>query len=829
MRSVSPLFFLLFFLFPGTILSQVTGTITDASGDPLAHVNIYLEGSFTGTTSNENGHYELGLQRPGEVTLVFQYLGYKTVKERIAPTSFPFTLDVVLTEETTSLEEVVVNSGENFANNIMRNAIGMRQFHSQKVTAYTADFYSRGLWRIENAPEKILGQEVGDLGGGLDSTRSGIVYLSETISEITYQSPDNFKEKILASKVSGQDNGFSLNSAREATISFYANSVDLNSEIISPLADHAFNYYRFDLEGVFYNDLGELVNKIRVIPRRSRDPVFTGFIYIVEDSWQIYGIELQTSGEAMQVPAIEELTFRQNFNFSREEQVWVPISQTVDFVFDMFGISGSGRFTAVYTNYDFNPEFPQKTFTNEILSFEPKANEKDSLFWQLERPVPLTREEALDYLRKDSIQERRNSRPYMDSVDQSHNKLRIEDLMMGYTFRNSYEQWDFRIGSPLLNSQVNTVQGYHSSLNISFRQSQGEMRERYWRVFSNMNYGFSDHRFRAWGGFEKKFNNFSGAAMSFTGGVKTEQINDRDPISGTVNGIATQFFERNYLKLYELRFLRAAYKQEVFNGFEASASIGLENRAPLFNTWNSSWLDRDDVEFTSNDPLVPDNQTSVPFEEHQVYRFRFSANIRFDQKYLSYPNGKYNLANSEYPRLSLAYEKGIGSSSSAYGFDHLQAGLSQTINLGNKGEFVYSIQGGTFFGNNRVSLVDKQHFNGNQTRVGTSSRYLDTFNLLPYYRMSTHRNYGEAHMEYNFQNWILGKIPLVNLLNYNLVLGAHQLTRQDRSPYFEVTIGLDNLGFGKFRFMRLDYVISSYNGNREGAFVFGLKFLNVID
>lgn len=829
MKFAPRLFFMLFLWWPGMVLAQITGTITNPSGEPLPHVNIYPEGSFSGTTSNENGYYELALPGPGEVTVVFQYLGYQTVKKQVSPTSFPFHLDVVLAEKLTSLEEVVVSSGENPANQIMRNAIEKRQFHRQKIRAYTADFYSRGLWRIQNAPEKILGQEVGDFGGGLDTTRSGIIYLSETISEITYRAPDDFKEKILASKVSGQDNGFSLNSAREATISFYANSVDLNSEIISPLADHAFVYYRFSLEGVFYNDRGELVNKIRVLPRRPRDPVFTGAVYIVEDSWQVYGIELKTSGEAMQVPAIEELAFNQNFNYSKDEEIWVPISQTVDFVFDMFGIAGSGRFTAVYTNYDFDPEFDQRAFTNEVLSFEPRANEKDSLFWQLERPVPLTREEADDYLRKDSIQERRNSRPYMDSVDQSRNRFRIPDLLMGYTYRNSYEQWALRVGSPLLHSQVNTVQGYHSSLDISFRQSQGEMRERYWRVFSNINYGFSDDRFRVSGGFEKKFNNFSKPVLSISGGITTRQINDRNPISETINGIATQFFERNYLKLYELVFIRAAYKEEFFNGFEAAASLSIENRAPLFNTWNNPWVDRDDAEFTSNNPLQPNNKTSVPFEEHQLYRFRFSGDIRFDQKYLSFPNGKYNVPNSDYPRLTFAYEKGFGAKSAAYGFDHLQAGMTQILNLGNKGELAYHVQGGTFFGNERVTLVDKQHFNGNQTRIGMSSRYLDKFNLLPYYRMSTHRNYTEAHVEYNFQNWVLGKIPLVNLLNYNLVLGAHQLSMQDRSPYSEVSIGLDNLGFGKFRFMRLDYVISSYQGHREGGFVFGLKFLNVID
>jgi hypothetical protein len=42
-------------------------------------------------------------------------------------------------------------------------------------------------------------------------------------------------------------------------------------------------------------------------------------------------------------------------------------------------------------------------------------------------------------------------------------------------------------------------------------------------------------------------------------------------------------------------------------------------------------------------------------------------------------------------------------------------------------------------------------------------------------------------------------------------------------------VGIDNLGFGKYRFLRLDYAISNFEGNRQGAFIFGLKFLGILD
>jgi len=385
--------------------AQITGEVKDQDGAPLPYVNIYTDSGSNGTTTNEDGIYELKITEPGTYTLVYQFLGYKTLKKPIETNSFPIEVNVNLEAESTSLDEVTIHSGENPATRIIRNAIASRKLNSERLESFTADFYSRGLWRIKNAPEKILGQDVGDLGGGLDSTRSGIVYLSETISEIAYQKPDDFKEKIIASKVSGDDNGFSLNSAQEAYFSFYENTLEINSEMVSPIADYAFNYYRYELQGIFFDDQGNMINKILVTPKREGDRIFSGFIYIVEDLWQIYGVDLTTTGIAIQVPPIEELVFKQNYKYSPENKLYIQISQSVDFSFKMFGFGGDGRFTAVYSNYDFTPGFDKNSFGREILSFQGQANEKDSLYWKEKRPIPLTTDEIEDYVRKDSIQE----------------------------------------------------------------------------------------------------------------------------------------------------------------------------------------------------------------------------------------------------------------------------------------------------------------------------------------------------------------------------------------------------------------------------------------
>ena len=362
-------FLLFFFLLTSSISAQIVGKVTDTKGATLPYVNIYLEDSYTGTTSNDEGNFELNLSEKKNYTVIFQFLGYKTIAKEVTIESFPHILNVSMSEESVSLDEVVLsNNGEDPAYRIIRETIARRKENLAKISQFTADFYSRGLWKVQNAPLKIMGQDLGELEGTLDSTRSGIIYLSESISEISYRKPDDFRGRIIASKVSGNDNGFSFNSAQEANFSFYENTVDLNTAIVSPIGNSALSYYKYRLDGVFYEG-AKLINKIEVTPRRPNDRVWQGFIYIVEDDWQLYGVEITTNGNAIQVPFIKELVFKQNFKFDPDNNFWVKISQTIDFGFGFLGLNGDGRFIANYSNYNFEPEFVKKTFHQRSTCF----------------------------------------------------------------------------------------------------------------------------------------------------------------------------------------------------------------------------------------------------------------------------------------------------------------------------------------------------------------------------------------------------------------------------------------------------------------------------
>lgn len=818
------LFLLSFLCFTLLCQSQITGKVTDTENLSLQNVNVYVEGTFNGTTTNANGEFKIDIDSSKEQVLVFKFLGFETKTKTIGQNESY--LEVQLKEKVTSLDDVVISKTEDPAYGIIRNAIAKRKENLARIKEYKSEFYSKGIWEIQNAPEKILGQEVGDLGGGLDSTRSGVVYLSETVSKITYKAPNQFKENVIASKVSGNDRGFSFNSAEDFNFSVYENTLNLGNNLVSPIANFAMNYYDYELVGTFYDSDKFLVNKIKVIPKRPNDAVFSGHIYIIEDTWEVFGVELKTTGKSIQFEVVEEINLNQTFSYSEENEFWVMISQNISFSWGVFGISGNGNFVASYKDYDFNPGLTNKDFSNAVIVFDKEANTKDSLFWEKNRPVPLTSLELKDYSFKDSIQTLKNSQVYKDSVDTARNKFELTDPLFGYAWQNSTTNREAGF-TGLTDVNYNTVQGFNIKSDVYFRQkdTSGTYRK-YWEAKAFLDYGFSENKLRAYGQFTKKFNNFSKPYLSISGGAKVEEINSTNPINERLSTIASIFFERNYLKLYEKLFGKATYSQDVFNGFRMSASLSFERRRALINSTNSPIISNKNGGFTANNPLAPEAFGSLLFPSHNIGKLIIGGRINFDQKYVLTPNGKYDNYSDRFPVLSFAYEKGFASDISDYNYDLLKARLTQTKTISRFGELGYSINGGLFFNAENISFLDYRHFNGNQTRVGTSDNYLNQFNLLPYYALSTNADYADVHLEHNFKGYLLNKIPLINKLGFNMVVGAKSLFTNSNKPYSEFSVGLDNVGFGQFRVFRIDYVKPNQGGWQSGAVIFGLKLLD---
>ncbi|MDA9616807.1 SusC/RagA family TonB-linked outer membrane protein [Flavobacteriaceae bacterium] len=94
--------FLLFLSIGAFAQQSVSGLITDSSGTPLPGVNVIIQGTNVGVSSDFDGNYQINVDN-GQI-LVFSYIGYDSVELTVNGTN----QDVKMTESDSELDEVVV-------------------------------------------------------------------------------------------------------------------------------------------------------------------------------------------------------------------------------------------------------------------------------------------------------------------------------------------------------------------------------------------------------------------------------------------------------------------------------------------------------------------------------------------------------------------------------------------------------------------------------------------------------------------------------------------------------------------------------------------------
>ncbi len=800
----------------GVQAGVITGKVTSIGGEPLPFANVYVQGSTLGTTTNEEGNYRLELT-DGTYQIVYQFIGYKkrTLEITVSPT--PVRQDMVLETEDMKLGEVVVSAGEDPAYPIMRKAIEKRDYYYNMVQAFQCQAYVKGMQRLTSAPDKVFGFEV-NFDGTLDSNNAGIVYLSESISELSMMKPDKVKEVMISSKVSGDSRTFSWNRASDlAEFDFYRPNlrIDFLSEriFISPLSGNAFMYYKFRLEGTFEED-GRTINKIAVIPKRRGDPVFRGYIYIVENDWRIHSTELTLVKEA-QINYLDTL----NFNYTYvpvNDSVWMPVSQYIDFNFSILGINGEGYFVAVYRDYVLNPPFTKKDFSNEVLVVTKESNEKDSTYWEQNRPVPLSETEVADYARKDSLEVLMNSKGYLDSLSRKSNKFKPLDVLLGYSWNNYYKKFSIRTNS-IVNDLIhfNTMEGWNMRLKPVITK---EFEKRRLLVLEPaLRYGFTN---RHWNGYisgRYHYNRPKYASVGMEIGQYVYQFNRDEPITDLMNTFYVLFIKRNFLKAYEERFVRFSHRIEPVNGLMFWAGGGFAERSNLKNTHLLSIFPIKKRDWEENVPNNPEYERS-DYGDHRILSFDVRLRWNPGTKYISRPDQKIILG-SKWPSFYLSYRKAIPNVGGAIAnFDYLEFEISDEIKMGLAGTTRYIVKTGGFPNNKVVPFQDYRHFFADRTVFGKN--YLDGFQLLHYYVNSTDNWFVEAHYVHHFDGFLFNKIPGIRKLKWQLVAGGHFVYTPEFGEYGEVNIGIENI----FRVMRIDFVTAFASGHRDFGVRIGFEF-----
>lgn len=811
---VHKLLILIFLLLSATAQGvRLTGKITDERGEPLPFVNVYLTGTSTGTTANINGIYTLEL-KPGYYKVSYRLVGYKMEQRDIQLGEADKVVDVRMSNETFDLKEVNVSADrEDPAYAIIRKAQKKRKFYKEKINSFYCNAYVKSTQKLVSYPKKLFGNDV-NLSNVIDSI-SGIFYLSESVSNLYFEQPDIYKEKMISSRVSGSARTYSFNQAPDVLIDLHDNLVKINQlvprGIVSPIASDALFFYDYRFERSFIEN-GLTINQISVIPKRKNDPVFKGTVYITDDSWRLYSADLFIT-KNQQMEFLDTFDIKQNF-IPLENDVWLPFSHQMYYSFNIFGFKGNGLVTGVFSDFDLSPVKKDYFSRGEIFKIEKGANKKDSVYWSATRPIPLTSEEVSDYKKKDSIRVIRESKPYQDSVDHVNNKFKSNALLTSYTYTNTYKGVSLFIGSPVQEIFYNTVEGWNTRMTMKYQRTFGDTSLKRWSISPMLRYGFSNRHFNGHVVYENLYDPHKLAVLTIDAGTAVSQYNSANPISDMTNTVYCLWGEKNFMKLYEKRFLSVNHKSELANGIGFGITAEYAHRLPMSNTSDYKFTDVRNRIYETNHPLNPTIDTPF-FKSHNAFILDAVLAIKPGMQYANRPEGKFNMG-TKYPVLRLYYTKGLKALGSIVDFDMYKISLSDEFSLGLLGKFAYKVMYGDFIRTSTVYLQDYKHFNGNRTFF--SQFRMDDFRNLEYYRFSTTDEFLEGHAEYNLGGFLLNKIPLIRKLKLQEVVTLHVLdTRVTR--LVELTAGVEKLNL-----IRAELVTTFTEGKRGAiGFVFGIK------
>ncbi len=801
---------------------EIHGKIKDSHGTGIPFASVYIKGTSLGTSSNGEGDYILDIPK-GKQFLTFSSIGYlvQTIELQIDEHS-KHELNIELKEQGFGLKEALVKVvRHDRATEIMRQVIAKKRYFDQIVKGYSCMVYSKAVQRFLDAPKKLLGEDVHkELSRmGLDSGKRGIFYLSESVSSLNFKKPNSYSEEIISSKLSGNPRGFTFNQVSETLLDFTVNNIDLSSSgltnklYVSPLSDHAFAYYRFKLLSSTEDKNGK-VDRIKVIPRNIYGRIFSGILYIQEPSYKILGLNLKIAKETG-IDFIDSLNIKQNF-IELAGDTSVLSSQLYSLTGGALGFKFTGSEVFTFSNYHLNPSWPDKLFKGQEVLIQSQANKKDSSYWNKIRPIPLTSEEQRDYQKKDSIYVNHKTKRYLDSIDRVDNKLKFGNILLnGVVIHHRFEKirWDIQPIISLIT--YNSVEGIALAPDLKYTKRTSDSTG--FSLEPQIRYGFSNHHFLANLRFNQVINFKKEQSYSLALGTRIQDFNNVTAINPSFNTWTTLLAENNILKLFEEHFLEAGFKSRLTPIVKFALGVHYSDRIPLVNTSFAHFYSPLGSYISANNPFGGTDNNPA-FTAYKDLGFEINFDIHLGEKYVRRPEGIFTL-ESKYPKLNLVYRKGVPNFlNSIASYDYLEGTLhDENKSWGALGSFSYSLSGGGFINSASIPYTDAKAFNGKQY---TFNPLINTpFLVINPYRFSSFSHYWEANIENNFEGLIFNKIPLLQSIGLQEILGASYL-KSDQNPSYTEVYG----GIARFQ-LHLSYGIALSPGNPTKHFItltFGL-------
>lgn len=175
----------IFFFFGLITFSQtvITGKVSQENGDPLPGANIYLQGTYDGTSSNQKGEFKLKTSKTGPVTIQVGFISYELFTKPVELKGDTIRLNVKLKEAFNQLNAVTITAGT-FEAGDKKQAVTISSLDMMTTAGAAGDVYGA----LQSLPGTTINGESGRLfvkGGDSEESQT---YIDGSLVSVPYNS-----------------------------------------------------------------------------------------------------------------------------------------------------------------------------------------------------------------------------------------------------------------------------------------------------------------------------------------------------------------------------------------------------------------------------------------------------------------------------------------------------------------------------------------------------------------------------------------------------------------------------------------------------------------
>lgn len=563
------------------------------------------------------------------------------------------------------------------------------------------------------------------------------------------------------------------------------NGTSFNDKYIMPGSASSHGIYEYRMDSLISRN-GELLYKIRFLPRRKNLKVISGYLYITPGTPFIAAIEAEGY--------LDIAKFNLYTQFGRSyEHFMLPMETRIRLTYNVLNNISVNDYhcTFSYQKVIIDEDAPKtkKSRRLDLTRYYTVSNNKiaviqDSNFWKSKRQYLLTHREREMYQDKRDEDSLKQIMLHPDSTQRINYQKMSEILISTSSFGTDEFKWHY---SGVLNP---SMIGYSKINGVVIRQQlllrKNLKQDQYVAFKPEIGFGFKNkelfYRFHTEWLYQPA--HIGKLSLSFRNGNKGFSSSFIDKVNQALDTTKYNFDHLN-VKYYRDYSIQLENSYELTNGLLLYGGITYNLHRPVkTKPLNSDVL-----------PDLPENFQPVIKDDYAdfVPYLRLSWTPR--QYYRMIGHRKVQLPSCT-PTLSLEYAQGIaGVLKSNSKFNKIEFDIHQNIQFSRLRSLSYRAGCGSFFNQKSEYFVDYRYFRRSNYPATWTDHIGGVFNLLDTRWYYASPQYAQLHLMYESPYILLHLFKRISRFILSERLYASQLFSPDKPSYTELGYGLGNYIF----------------------------------